>query len=324
MAKSKILKLISVTICAFMLLMIPVQSFAQMGVDEGALTVVFRHEEIPIAGVNFRIYHIGQPSENGYTLTNKFSGYSVYLNDLDSDGLNELASTVSAYVVRDSVAPDAEGQTNIYGSYKFDSLPLGIYLVMGDNYTEENITYVPKPFIVVVPSADSDGNPMYELSAEPKYDMWDEDTESPAITERRALKIWKDSEYPDKRPQQIVVQLLCDGELYDEAVLNEANNWAYTWSDLEENHVWLLAEKSVPTDYTVSVAQHEVTFTITNTFRGDIPKEPQNPDKSKGTPDTSLPKTGQLWWPVPVLLAAGIILSVAGILFKRNGGSYNA
>lgn len=36
-----------------------------------------------------------------------------------------------------------------------------------------------------------------------------------------------------------------------------------------------------------------------------------------------LPQTGQLWWPVPILAIAGLMLMIAGIIRRRTGGYYD-
>ena len=90
-----------------------------------------------------------------------------------------------------------------------------------------------------------------------------------------------------------------------------------------------------------------MTFVVTNTIEEEIPDEPTpgtpgesgRPDTpgESGRPDTpsepdeeipeddvpaapgeKLPQTGQLWWPVPALLCAGLALTAAGLLRRRN------
>lgn len=36
-----------------------------------------------------------------------------------------------------------------------------------------------------------------------------------------------------------------------------------------------------------------------------------------------LPQTGQLWWPVPILAIAGLMLMIVGIIRRRTGGYYD-
>jgi len=55
------------------------------------------------------------------------------------------------------------------------------------------------------------------------------------------------------------------------------------------------------------------------------PPNPDNPDGwvKDGRPTKVLPQTGQLWWPVPVLLLAGLVLVVVG-LARRKEDKYEA
>lgn len=64
-------------------------------------------------------------------------------------------------------------------------------------------------------------------------------------------------------------------------------------------------------NYTVEITQEGKVFVVTNTY---VPEKPTTPSK----PDTSLPQTGQLWWPVPVLLAVGLLFVVIGLIRRRD------
>lgn len=53
---------------------------------------------------------------------------------------------------------------------------------------------------------------------------------------------------------------------------------------------------------------------------GKIQKETTPPPKDDTPPTGSkLPQTGQLWWPVALLLAAGVLMLVVGVLRNRSG-----
>ena len=52
-----------------------------------------------------------------------------------------------------------------------------------------------------------------------------------------------------------------------------------------------------------------------------VPDEPDRPGKPEPTvPPDELPQTGQLWWPVPLLTVAGLLLIIIGLIRKRGAG----
>lgn len=56
---------------------------------------------------------------------------------------------------------------------------------------------------------------------------------------------------------------------------------------------------------------------------GDEPKD-DTPAKTPSKTPTKLPQTGQLNWPVPVLVLAGLTLMIMGLVIRRNGKRDNA
>jgi hypothetical protein len=85
----------------------------------------------------------------------------------------------------------------------------------------------------------------------------------------------------------------------------------YKWYDLPADHVWRVTEVNIPKDYTMTVERDGKTFVIRNTYRNKPPG---------GTWDT-----GQLWWPVPLMAAAGVAFLVIGRTQRRRrdeGGGY--
>ena len=110
--------------------------------------------------------------------------------------------------------------------------------------------------------------------------------------------------------------LLCDGEIadLDDAVvtLSKDNNWKYTWSDLDATCEWTVTEERVKGYNNPKVKKNGTIITVTNTCN-----RPEHPRGGK------LPQTGQLWWPVPVLLLAGLVLVIVGLL-RRKEDNYEA
>lgn len=278
-----------------------------MAAETGSVTILFRHENKPVAGCAFEIYKAAEWNGGGYSLVAPFSDYSVKLSDdPTSEEWKTLASTLAAYAARDPLSPLASGQTDAAGELRFENLSDGLYLLIGRTATLEDVLLFPQPMLVSVPYAGTDGTKDYEVLTEPKYES---QTITAETVSRRVLKVWKDEGNESDRPAQITVQLLCDGKVYDEQTLNEANNWQYTWENLNAEHTWQLTEKTVPEDYTVQITRQDMTFIVKNT--NGNPPPPPPPD---------LPQTGLLWWPVPILAGIGAVSLFFGIFLLLKKG----
>lgn len=300
-------------------------AFAYEAVDTGreaSLTVYFGDGENDFSGVEFRVYRVADISETGeMTLAGDFAAYPVSLEELDSSGWRALAQTVDAYIARDGLLPLREAGTGESGEAVFEGLPVGLYLITGDSYESGEYTYTPEPFFICLPDWDEeDGQWNYDMSVSCKFDSRQVPPTENTVR-RKVMKIWKDDGNEQKRPEEITVQLLRDGTVYDTVTLDESNNWRYEWTDLDEDSRWQVAEYETPEDYTVSVSREGITFVMTNTYQPDTPDTPGTPD-TPDTPDTPssprLPQTGMLWWPVPLLAFGGILLFLIGWGKRRN------
>lgn len=346
MKKAYTLRIITVLLIVSALFILPAAAFAAPnGNLYGSLSIAFFHDDKPIEGATFHINKVADVQGSEYVLTEDFEKYNVSLNDIENvDKLGSLVTTFSACVARDRFIPYSEGVTNSKGRLFIEGIEAGLYFVTGDNVTINGVTYIPQPFIFAMPG----DNDNYNVVVEPKYDLFSDD--GPETVDRRVLKIWDDGNNENgKRPESITVQLLKNGDIFDEVVLSEENNWRYNWEMLSAKDQWLVIEKEVPDNYVLSIAQQGVTFTITNTYNGTEPPEettipsggevldetvsttvPANPttthdpEDSEKPEEPTLPQTGQLWWPVPVLLFAGFLLCAMGIVLKSRGEDNNA
>lgn len=99
------------------------------------------------------------------------------------------------------------------------------------------------------------------------------------------VKKWADD--GKDRPGSVTVQLLCDGEVYETVQLDDTNAWQHSWKMLLPDYEWTVKETNVPAGYTESYSEKEQVITITNT--------------------KALLQTGQMNWPIPLLIGAGLI-----------------
>ena len=335
-------------------------AFAYEAVDTGqetSLTVYFGKGGNGFADVEFRVYRVAEVSAGArFTLTGDFADYPVKVDGLDSSGWRALAQTLEGYAARDGLHPLQTAETGRDGKAVFSHLETGLYLVTGDRYRQGRYTYTPEPFLIALPTLDEADAWVYDAVVSCKYDSsydppgggGDDDT-----VNRKVLKVWEDDGNEDKRPDEIVVQLLRNGKVYDTVTLNAANSWRHTWTGLDDDYTWRVVEYKTPEGYTVTVEREGITFVMTNSWTEEIPDEPPPegdkppdepgeldepgtpdtpdepgiPDKpgtpdEPGTPDTPdepvLPQTGMLWWPVPALACAGLFLFLMGWGKRRH------
>lgn len=290
--------------------------------------------------VKFRVYRFADENRE---LTEKFEGYPVSFACSNNAQWLALAITLSGYVSRDQIVPEAESVT-ASGKTLFHDLKPGWYLVEGDASVQDGVIQTPVPFVLNL-----NENTPVEIAVK-----WDEKEDSGGeLWDCMVKKVWKDAGRESSRPRQIQVQLLKDQEVYDIVSLNAGNRWEHRWEDLDPEYRWMVVEEQVPAGYTVAVTQEDCLFTITNTRTGSE----NSPDGSGGDggssgsgsttdnravpqlitlPDEAiplttvtieeapvplaplLPQTGQLWWPVPWLVLSGCFCIAAGVSNEKK------
>ncbi|MDO4459503.1 MAG: Cna B-type domain-containing protein, partial [Clostridia bacterium] len=100
-------------------------------------------------------------------------------------------------------------------------------------------------------------------------------------------KVWDDAGFEKKRPESIKIQLLMDGEEYDDPVeLSADNNWTYTWEELykitsdgvvHNYEVTEVESRYYSVEYKVKENGDNLEFTVINTFREEVDPVPVPP-----------------------------------------------
>ncbi len=106
-------------------------------------------------------------------------------------------------------------------------------------------------------------------------------------------KIWN-NDTDAERPDEIVVNLLKNGQYFNHVVLNEYNQWTYTWNNLNYFNNWSVIEAEVPEGYEAKYDVYGNLVIITNTkVSGDLPEtnptEPQETEPDDTQPDVTEP-----------------------------------
>lgn len=272
-----------------------------------SLTVNAVYDKKPVPDMQFDVYLVSTIDEYGeLTPLAHFSEYSALL---DIRGRNDAAWQEAAQTIADAVEaddtimPSYTAETDEHGTVCFSSLRLGLYLVIGHTVELDGYIYSTAPFFAVLPEQDMNANVWnYDITANAKPGQ------SHVRSDYEVIKIWKDSCHVDQRPHSITVQLLCDGEPYGEPVtLPENGRWSHVWHDLDVNHNWSVTESTQAGYASPDIRQEGNVFYVTNTCTKPLPP---------GKP--TLPQTGQLWWPVPLLVCAGLVLVVTGLIRRRS------
>ena len=213
-----------------------------------------------------------------FTIEDKYNSYPVDYSNYDA-----LALTLSAYIARDGIEPEYEFTGNA------DNLDTGLYLIMIDSYIKDDKRYEFSPFMISLPYLNEDDSYNYTPAISPKKSITD-------VTSITVIKNWDDGNGAG-RPTEIVIELMGNNTVLKEETLNAANGFRCNFNGLDVNMDYCVTEKYVPEGYSVSIVKDGNNFVITN-------------KEIEPVYDNELPHTGQLWWPVPVLLIAGALLII--------------
>ena len=292
------------------------------------LTLTYRDGKTALSGAKFSIYRVADADETGeLTVRSEFDEFDLDIRGKNDRRWREMAQTLESYVLRRELTPADSGKTDKTGMLTFPTqgktLAAGLYLVIGERHTQGGNGYDAEPFFVLLPTQDLENNEwVYDVSANVKFGKTPVPDDGDTVT-RKVLKVWDDDGAGDSRPQEITVELLRNGKVYDTVKLSEKNNWRYTWLDLDADARWSVTEKTV-SGYTVSITREGITFVVTNTKKPDrtdtpdTPVKPSNPSKPSSPAKPTLPQTGAVWWHVEALALSGLVFLILGALDRKT------
>lgn len=298
------MKKLIIALCVCMLLACTAFSAEPIETDaESSLTLQYRHDKVSFEGLLIQSYRVAEIFEDGsFALTGAFADYPVNIYGITSQTeWNTVASTLAAYAIADRIAPTCSGVTDPCGRVVFSNLLPGIYLTLSVSVENETEVLIFEEFLTTIPQTDEDGVHNYDVLAYPKSEKI-----LPELAEYRIVKQWKDSGYWQNRPDDITVDIYCDGELFVTVELSAENNWTYCWSTELDGSVWTAVERDIAEDYTVTVVENGTTIIITNAY--DDGQEPP--------PDTG--DTTVLWPYVLAMCVSGTLLIALGLWRKRK------
>ena len=292
------------TILLFCVMVFPAAA-AQNGQTQGySITVRAAFNRIAIRNAEFRLYRVGEGADRNY----------AYLPPYDSLGLPAYSDTVSAakrtviiaglqaYIEKNNPKPDATARTDRSGNATFSGLQAGVYLVLSDEQrTFGNVIYTPLPILIHLPYTQN-GAAADHVEADIKYAISVPTTEPPAGTTTPPGSTTPPPGSTTEPPT---------GETTEPPT-----------GETTEPPTGETTEP--PTGETTEPPTGETTEPPTGETTEPPTGETTEPPTASTTEPTTkpdkpqIPPTGQLWWPVPVLLAAGLLLTAFGLGLRRK------
>ncbi|GEM_PF-6332418 len=228
------------------------------------------------SNAQFYVYRAGDINSDGsFVLSGRFADYSVSIDSTSA------AAALADYAQRDGIAPNLSVKTNDDNTAVFSGLEKGVYLITGESVTRGRTKYTALPVLVAVGNTDNDViiiNGKFESQTVPAGGSstggGGGSSSSSNPKELSVMKVWSGG----KSEESVTAQLLKNGKVYDEVVLNSENNWRHTWKNISRTDNWSVVEKEVPKGYEVSIDRDGTVFVITNTVQQDVPDNPDKPD----------------------------------------------
>ncbi len=286
-----------------LLALVPV-THAAASLPQGAeLDVCVMHGSIPVVGMNVNIYLAATLRGTEMSLSSDFSMCTELLDVAAGDpedvrgAAYSLESTVT---LNREIKPTSTLSTNEKGYAVFDGLAAGVYLVSCDSLVSGERVYSAAPFLAYIYEADMTSGECIVAVTKTAVSGKKLDLE--------VVKLWQDACHPSARPDSVELSLWCDGRLYDVITLPENGRWSHTWTALDASRRWNVTETPCEGYAAPEIIRDGDTVTVTNSCNKTTPPE-------RGD---DLPQTGQLWWPVPIMLVVGALLCVLGIVIRRG------
>lgn len=260
----------------------------------GSVSISLSDEGVALSFAEFTLYRVAEITEsNGnyeYSFVETFANSTKSINDLsDKETAVDLAEYVKNYKIS-----GVSAKTDENGFVRFNDLALGMYLAVQTGSVAGFADCT--PFLISVPLNES-GSFVYDVDATPKTDVV-------RLVDVAVKKVWNDN--GKEHPTSVTVQLIKGDKVIETVELNEANKWSYKWTDIPDSDSYSVQEINIPKDYTATYWQNGFEFTVTNT--------------------STLIKTGQLNWPVPLMAGLGLLLFVIGwivVFLKEDKKSIN-
>lgn len=298
----------------------------------GNLTMQCTQDDQVVPGITWQLYRVGERVGDTFVFTGDFANDPVTLGDWSASELSSAAYTLENYAKIYKRSPVAGGTTDENGILRIEDLEIGLYLASGGYLKIGDTTYCPVPILFEINGSET------ELNAYPKSVGR---TLGDGGDRYRVKKIWENAENRTDVPSSVTIGIYKDDELVELKTLSDANKWSATW-EIDEIADWRVIELEVPEGCNVIYRNNDSQFVVVNRYEESTSAETTTAVTTETTVTTSvtsqvvvdiqtesvssisttttqttttgkLPQTGQLWWPIPVMILGGIVFLGIGI-----------
>lgn len=158
--------LLIVSVITFFLSIINVDALVVDTNRLGSMTGKYVYDDVSVSDVNVYLYHVADMDDVGkFTYVDKFTDYTVNINDLKASDWPTYASNLSKYITDKNISPIKNAKTDSTGQFVFKDLKTGLYLLKLDSKKTKDYEYSSGPVLVSLPIFDEvNNNFIYDLS----------------------------------------------------------------------------------------------------------------------------------------------------------------
>lgn len=285
-------------------------AFAAEAIDTGKtanLTVSLMDGTRPIPGAAVYIWKAadvsGSSSSIIYTPTEKFSGYDLSFDFKENIDWTRFVNTAVSVIDANSIVRDAAARSDGSGNAVFSGLETGLYIIRVSQTTANGRRYTFQPAVILLPWPQNPGAESYEW-------VWTYDvTIMPKQSSEPVQETTSDTNPPDTNPPDTTPP---DTNPPDNPPDNPPT--PDTPPDTPPDNP--PTPESPSEEPSIEIPDDDIPLIFPPS---DTPEDEIIPDDEIPMGVPKIPKSGLLWWPVPILGIAGVGLIAGGAILRKHG-----
>ena len=322
-----------------MLSVMPVFGITRIETDRTcSLKIQAVHNQVILSEMPFSIWRVASVSETGeFTLAGKFAACGEDINGIsDASKWKAKAEKLEGWAAQKKVEPEAKKLTDQAGKTEFTGLNSGLYLVGSSQVTIDGKEYKSAAFLIALPNESADQAewiyavtaeaktevsetptvpPTSEPSTEPTKPSPTEPSTEPTIEPTKPSPSEPSTEPTSPSPSQPTTSPSADptSPVTPTRHTSGGGDSDDDWEPETRTKAWETKQDAV----TETTAASAIDSPEAERVQDSTSEAPEADQGTNADVAGKLPQTGQLKWPVPVLMICGLIL-MAGMFFTRR------